>query len=139
MNNQQTYATSSKNILKRPKPTKKVMKPTTTRLLSERSPIPRQSSPMASRSQTKQNKHEDTTASNTDTPNTTGTICPKQEPLDLPDDYNDTYDEHMDVSSMLDTTLGEPSSKALKFSPKSSTQDIQSPGKTLTFNFIYVT
>lgn len=137
MNNQQAYASNSKNLLKRPKPMKKVMKPAQSRPFSERSPPPRQNSPTPGRSQVKQQKFDDSSVGNSDISNT-GTICPKQEPLDLPEDYSDNYDEHMDVSSMLDTTLGEPSSRALTFSPKSSTQDTSSPGKRHILYIFYL-
>lgn len=58
-------------------------------------------------------------------------INPKQEPIDDTDSFLEgPYDEHMDMASMLDTTLGEPSeSLPLSFSPKMP-MDVCSPGRS---------
>lgn len=144
-NSQQSYTSEPKHALKRPKPVKKVVKsnqqqnPNQSRSFSDRSSsgAGRQlaSPPPARSPQVKQPKLDDShnivTHSNLDN-SLLAPILPKQEPLDTSEFYSEIgYDEHMDVASMLDTTLGE-SSRTLSFTSKGP-PDASSPGKLTCF------
>lgn len=136
-----TYTSSSDNkqFLKR-RLTKKIIKP-----IQHLKPIeaPRNiKSPPIVRSlpqpPTKQARYEDTPMPTSDyLP--TGTLSTKQEPIDSADEFREqTYEDHsMDMSSMLDTTLGEPSDSKTSTPLHKLPTDTSSPGR-LMFIFICV-
>ncbi|XP_022904911.1 uncharacterized protein [Onthophagus taurus] len=125
--------TDSKQYLKRKSMVKKIIKPIQhLRPIEPNLPIkspPMVRSPITPQSPAKQPRIEtpvSASESNLDV------VTPKQEPID--EDFSDAYDDSMDVSSMIDTSLGETSDFKPNFSTAAScsgikqNMDTSSPG-----------
>ncbi|KAK4883648.1 hypothetical protein RN001_006967 [Aquatica leii] len=118
------YGNSDSKLLKRSKsPAKKVIKPIQQLRLTE-SPKTGKSSPSASSSPNQPPSKRHCVKPE----GATNMINPKQEPIDEDGD-NDEYDENLDMSQMLDTTISEPGRSSGNWLPDyKGSADTSSPG-----------